>query len=169
MGCDIHIYGEYKYTPKFSTVVEKVLSKEKPEWVTFERWDDDEFEDYRDEYPEGTFLRDVEYHERLPRWRDYEMFEALAGVRGSDEKMLLGEPKGIPEDACFEIKGVYERSGRDTHTPSWHTLRELKTVDWESLYHRRSFMHELIPLLESQARVLGVTEDEIRIVYWFDN
>ena len=61
--------------------------------------------------------------------RDYLLFGFLAGVRDSTNQHF--EPRGFPEDASKEVSTVYNGYGSDAHTPSYLTLEELKSVDWD--------------------------------------
>lgn len=53
--------------------------------------------------------------------RDYEVFAALAGVRGEGPKA-----KGFPIDLSPEARWIFDNSG--DHTPSWVTVAELVEV-----------------------------------------
>ena len=59
------------------------------------------------------------------------LFAFLAGVDdiGHNERF---KPKGIPEDASDAAKEYYGRLAGISVAPSYLTLRELKTVDWEN-------------------------------------
>lgn len=104
MGCDIHLYIEKKIDGK---------------WVPAQGFMTRDFDDR---------VPDVPYYDRFTD-RNYILFGALAGVREPDFQMF--PVKGFPEDACPEVKAVYDQWGCDAHTPSWLTLKELKEADWE--------------------------------------
>jgi hypothetical protein len=71
----------------------------------------------------------VPYQFQIYTGRNYQLFGVLAGVRQcSDQKF---ERKGFPEDASPIVRGIYEQWGGDAHTPSYLTLKELKSIDWE--------------------------------------
>lgn len=198
MGCDIHMYVEYK-------------RKSTNKW---ERGDFYEENKYR--YDEG----DPQYSVvELHGHRNYGLFSTLAGVRDySDKVEPVAEPKGIPEDACDFVKKEFKDWDSDAHTPSWLTLKEIReyqaknpkmfysgmvspeqaealdqhgiTPDswcqWTSndTHVKREWSEDkefLIPLIEKmEARALyllhngygsyNLEDDEnIRIVFWFDN
>lgn len=101
MGCDIHLYKEKKINGV---------------WVTADsRW--------VDEYDEG--VKDVPYQDRFTN-RDYNLFGAIAGVRHKYDFSL--KPRGLPFNACDEVKTVSDQWGRDGHSHSHLTLSELKDL-----------------------------------------
>jgi len=60
------------------------------------------------------------------------LFGFLAGVhdRGRNQRF---KPKGLPKDVSRSIKKLYKEYGSALFdTPSYLTLRELKSVDWEN-------------------------------------
>lgn len=193
MGCDIHMYVEYRNDNNWRPGDYFVKDGD---WA-----DDNGFE--RKEIHGG---------------RNYSLFSTLAGVRDYSEKIVpVSEPKGIPDDACRYTKKQFNEWGSDAHTPSYLTLSELKAyqdghpvlhhsglispkqqVDLDngvlpdswcqgtSLegYKRREWSEPntaLIPLIEKlQVRAKELLRHEwekqvpnddhnIRIVFWFDN
>jgi len=59
--------------------------------------------------------------------RNYSLFAALAGVRDySEGTPSMGEPKGLPDDTCPQIKQESDRWASDGHSHSYWTLRELR-------------------------------------------
>lgn len=105
MGCDIHIYTEVKDSDG--------------NWRSVDFYTPNEY------YEAGTAKEDeaeFELHEFYSR-RSYELFTALAGVRGKPVKSL--EPKGFPQDASGRVRKTFDRWGSGAHTPSYLTLKEL--------------------------------------------
>ena len=109
MGCDIHMYCEAK----------KTLNG-KPQWVNADHWrlnkyfgvfDDDEGEEY-----EVVSLYSS---------RNYELFNALAGVRGGKGNPICSEPKGLPNDVTKQVAAASDRWNGDGHSHSYLTLQEL--------------------------------------------
>jgi hypothetical protein len=198
MGCDIHMYVEYK---KKST----------------NKWESGDF--YRVN-PYKEFEGEPEYSViELHGNRNYGLFSTLAGVRDySDKVEPVTEPKGFPDDACDFVKVEYKGWGSDAHTPSWLTLKEIRDYQakdpqmfWSGLlsptqlevfdergirpehwcqgtsqegYERRDWStpnEYCVPLIDKlQARALHLlqydwqeynqeNDDNIRIVFWFDN
>ena len=94
--------------------------------------------------------------------RDYRLFRALAGVRGGDEDPLF-PVRGLPSDITQQVAQEYEIHGRDTHTPSWLTPKDIIAADWTRSESRGS------PILEYARYLEEITEYDSRIVFWFDN
>lgn len=201
MGCDIHMYVEYKKT------IEK-----KPRWING---------DYFKFNPHFEYLGDESKYERMELHgnRNYGLFATLAGVRDYTNTMIpVSDPKGVPEDASEYVKKANEDREGDGHTHSWLTLKELKDYQTKGTklkrtgllspeqlvafdkdgelpqswcqgtnqegYDRREWEEEndtLIPLIEKlQARAKELlqydweeykveNDENIRIVFWFDN
>jgi len=107
MGCDIHMFCEYKRTVKDNDV-----------WVNADNWrinpyfgDEDETE-----YEISGLLSE----------RNYTLFSALCGVRDySDKTPRISEPKGIPVDVCKEIMRESNSWDGDGHSHSYVTLAEV--------------------------------------------
>jgi hypothetical protein len=108
MGADIHVYLEKK----------TAINKES-KWVNIDYWQLNPYYDGIDKYE-----REYE-HVPVYTGRDYELFNILAGVRGSGDGMIE-EPRGIPEDISSPTKKEYERWSGDGHSHSHFTLFELK-------------------------------------------
>jgi hypothetical protein len=105
MGCDIHLYIEKKIKGK---------------WIPAQG--------FMQTSDEERSVPDVPFNDRFND-RDYLLFGFLAGVRDSTNQHF--EPKGFPDDASKEVKRVYEGWEGASHTPSYLTLAELKSVDWD--------------------------------------
>lgn len=105
MGCDIHMYIEKKIDGK---------------WIPAQG--------FMHVYSDDRTL-DVPYADRFTD-RDYLLFGFLAGVRDCTNQHFV--PKGFPKDASKEVSGVYNGYGSDAHTPSYLTLKELQSVDWDN-------------------------------------
>lgn len=106
MGCDIHMYVEYK-------------RKNSNKWESgdFFRLNPD-----RHWGDESEFKR-IEIHGE----RNYSLFSTLAGVRDYTEKVNpVAEPKGFPEDACELVTKEFIEWASDAHTSSWVTLKEIR-------------------------------------------
>ena len=198
MGCDIHMYVEYK-------------SKVSNKWESGDFYKVNPYKGQEDE-PDYSVIE-------LHGDRNYELFSTLAGVRDYSEKVIpVAEPKGIPEDVCEFVKAEFIKWDSDAHTPSWLTLKEIRDYQannpkmflsgllspsqindldnngitpqyWyqgtnQEGYERREWNEPniyLIPLIEKlQTRALHLLQREwqeydthndnnIRIVFWFDN
>ena len=103
MGCDIHMYLEYKiddgcWTPHKGHVAQT------------------ENEGTEDEY---LFVAEIS-----ATGRDYNLFETLANVRGSSGP----EPKGIPDDISKTINLAIEQWDIDGHSHSYCDYEEFKEI-----------------------------------------
>lgn len=143
MGCDIHFYIEFK-------------DKKGDGWSVI-----------------GTDLED---------WRDYMAFGILAGVRDHNVEPI-SQPRGhvdigletrIGKGFGSQIKHKYGWDW-DYHSHSWLNLAELKAYDWDSDGYEDPGVKDtwvykkLIPEMHNIAAKLGVTDEQIRIVFCFDS
>ena len=157
MGCDIHCNLEYKRSRESNWCDIDLYKKNKCFGI-------DGYED------EPEFWKVSLYN-----GRSYFLFGLLAGVRNYNVEPII-EPRGIPDDVSESIKKYYDDWGSDAHTPSWYTLYELKRAQ-KTL--NELVLQELIDAIELryiQSENYGykksLTEDEennIRLVFWFDN
>jgi hypothetical protein len=105
MGCDIHVF------------LERRLNKGP--------WKLDPKHHEEETYAGGP----VRYNEVASlSGRNYELFGLIAGVRSMEEPLY--DPRGIPDDACDEVKAM---STEDYHTHTWLRPQELKRIfkKWE--------------------------------------
>lgn len=111
MGCDIHMYVEYKRK-----------NREKQDiWIHGDYFKPNPYYDGKD--------KDESKFERMELYgsRNYSLFSTLAGVRDYTHSMIpVSEPKGLPKDICQYIKESYGDWAQDAHNASWLTLKELK-------------------------------------------
>ena len=108
MGADIHVFLEKKTT----------INKESI-WVNIDYWQKNPYYDGVDEYE-----REYE-HVPVYTGRNYELFNILAGVRGSGDGMIE-EPRGLPGNVSETTKEESDRWSLDGHSHSYFTLFELK-------------------------------------------
>ena len=170
MGCDIHIFIEFK-------VGDKPWTPDKHHVI---RIDDDDIDSYH-------------VREALSP-RDYLMFAALAGVRG-----IGPDPKGVPKDVSELISKALDNYGVDGHSHSYSSLKELEQAmkatnrmpnkdiiepkafgsypDYDNtwghlLAYCKKTANELQLDLEIEKMILGPqynSKVECRILYFFDN
>lgn len=115
MGCDIHMYVEYK----------KKFYKAKDSFE--ERWVHGDYFKPNPDYNGVDLQEDKMERLELYGGRNYGLFATLAGVRDYTESMVpVTEPKGVPEDATAYVNKANEDWDSDGHTHSWLTLKELK-------------------------------------------
>lgn len=109
MGCDIHMYVEYKKKVNDNDV-----------WVDGDYY---KFNPYHKTDKEEPKLDRME----LYGGRNYSLFSTLAGVRDYTDKMIpVSEPKGKPDDCNENIVSEFETWDGDGHSYSWLTLKEIK-------------------------------------------
>lgn len=126
MGCDIHVFCE-KRVFKYDDV-----EKKNGIWVSADKWTRN---DYQVLYPEGGERKwEVNYKDSLYYNRNYDVFAMLADVRNGygfagidtgDGFEPMFSPRGIPNDACEEIKSEVEIWDCDGHSHSYVTLQEI--------------------------------------------
>ncbi len=104
MGCDIHLYKEKKVNGV---------------WVTAD-------DGWEDKYGEGLDLP----FDANNIGRDYNLFGLLANVRR--DCVISFKPRGIPFNACDNVRNASDQYDTDGHSHSYLTLNELKEV-WEVL------------------------------------
>lgn len=140
MGCDIHMFAERKINGKWENI-----------------------------YLKET-IRIYESHSHTKNFytydsRSYALFTALAGVRNSIGVPVISIPKGLPEDACDEVKKESEEYGVDGHSHSFLGLKDLLAYDWDRLGFFGVFDSDVLLRLKS----LGSDYENTRIVFFFDN
>ena len=108
----------------------------------------------------------------LPESRDYYLYEAMAGVRGEEEKAVV-LPRGVPADASRAVKYWVERAGEDGHSHSWLYPAEFnKALKQSGLgdgaqYETAKEWVALDSVLKGLGQVYG--EESVRLVFFFDN
>lgn len=115
MGCDIHMYVEYKRKNMNNEEVWIHGDYFKPN-PCFAMFDKNDIND------EPAFER-IELHGN----RDYTLFSTLAGVRDYTDMVIpVAPPKGEPNDCSEYVKEEMQQWEGDAHTHSYLTLKELK-------------------------------------------
>ena len=110
MGCDIHVYTEALYDGK---------------WICRDYF---QLNRYHEKYPNQTKYEVVPIYTN----RDYELFATLANVRNYDDVPYISTPRGLPDDISDTIKEEAERWGRNGHSHSYLTAKEL--FDWDETH-----------------------------------
>jgi len=172
MGCDIHFFVEKKSTRlKRQEILNEVVGDEeelKMEWESADSWIDNK--DYDPE--EDNRVKIINRSERFYSGRNYTLFGILAGVRWTPKNGPISKPKGFPSDACIENKFEYKSWGRDAHSASYFTLRELNDVDWTKYWSEYDECDlDLASFMKTIERMkdLDPNPDNVRCVFWFDN
>jgi len=65
--------------------------------------------------------------------RNYGMFSILAGVRNAIDCEPIAHPRGLPEDASYNVRKEDKVWEHDGHTHSWFTLDELEAFNWDAV------------------------------------
>ena len=145
MGCDIHLYIEKKVRGEWICISPMVMNK------------------YSDPLPYSR-----RKYQEIYDSRNYSLFAFLANVRGENPNGF-GEPRGLPLDVSKDVNDMAEEWGMDGHSHSWVSLKEIK----ENMVDDFVFdFQEVIDFCEQYTwnYELGEhKEDEVRIVFWFDN
>lgn len=148
MGCDIHMFVEKKESWGWSHVYRHVPD-EKYGKDKFPAPDRDNYFGWED--------------------RNYALFAKLADVRNGYGGTFtpIAQPRGVPEDASFEVKEWMQDS--DYHSASYLTLAELQAADWTVPpdYKWQPF-DEFREVTMKRLAELGEPEC-VRIVFAFDN
>lgn len=171
MGCDIHMYVEFRGA----------------RWSKETGWKCGDYFSITD--PTDPNCEPI--REGLIEWRSYSLFAVLANVRncyGEDAYPYISMPKGLPDDATEYTKREYESWGIDAHSCSYLTMREIVEFH-ENCPSKDVFGNDILkPLIDrliQRADELNVIYDfeiehplkddvlerleNIRIVFWFDN
>ena len=153
MGCDIHMHVEYRSRISNTTI----------KWCDGNLYEVNKY--YEDE-DEPKYIRVHLNNER----RNYTLFGLLAGVRNYGTKPIVA-PRGFPKDASKSIAEEYASWGSDAHTASWLTLAELMNA----ARSHPGLLNNLVAELQEYFNRLFhnpsplITQNELRIVFWFDN
>jgi hypothetical protein len=152
MGCDIHTFVEVRRNGKWELESRPLFEV-------------DEYD--REHY--GITGRAQPFH-----WRQYAMFGVLAHVRRKDGP-CIARPRGWPEDLS---PSMAEEQDRIEHTPSYLTLAELLSFDYDQPWTpypdeperttvRTSLNGRFFLELEVM-RTLGEPGD-VRVLFYFDS
>jgi hypothetical protein len=153
MGCDIHILTE-KQLPN----------------GTWESLDNSEVQD------EGTDDEYFDVTHRISTDRNYALFGLMsAGVRCEFDFSFVSKDK-FPDDASQLAKDYNEQWDCDGHSHSWLTLNEIKhklveigLADSEVPQHAIDELIEIKNDLEGIRLENDLSDDQVRILFLFDN
>lgn len=129
MGTDIHMHVEAKLN---------LRGEDKPLWREVKRTTQ----------IEAGWESKIELRNRWYPGRNYDEFAILADVRNGyafaghdtgDRFEPLSEPRGLPDDASFEVIVAAEDFGVDGHSHSWLTLNDLYGPEgyWDKTVKKR--------------------------------
>lgn len=102
----------------------------------------------------------------LPESRDYNLYEAMAGVRGEDEKALV-LPRGIPADASQGTAYWIKRAGEDGHSHSWLSPEEFHAAVVQADAGSTKEWGSLDAILATLEKTYG--KNNVRLIFFFDN
>ena len=111
MGCDIHLFAEFR-------------KEEGCEWVATGEWEK--------ERGEGSWPLNIPYKKRIYTGRNYELFSILAGVRNGSNLKSISDPvaRGLPPDVSSKVLAQSDIWGVDGFAHSFLTLKEILDFDW---------------------------------------
>lgn len=164
MGTDIHLYVERKLRDEWVLVDPIPPFRRGPEKNPTEMLADcaKEFEDV---VPERANLW------RIMRY--YTLFTRLAGVRKSNSlptPTIKGVQFGIPDDISVMLKALYEVQLDGMHSAAFCTLLDLVSRNHEEEPEFVSMhLNELTDALSRLKQDYGLQDNQVRIVYWFDD
>jgi hypothetical protein len=124
-----------------------------------------------DEWPEPTIANFWQFG------RFYEIYAFLAGVRSSYSPMFKA-PRGIPVDVHPLLRAAYDDWGPDAHSATWYTLSELEHHFRARGMDKRKNgfttdgierLRNLILAMNREAEKYKLTNQDIRMIIWFDN
>lgn len=102
----------------------------------------------------------------LPESRDYSLYTAMAGVRGSRREAIV-QPRGIPKDASTPVMYWIKRAGEDGHTHSWLHPDEFHRTIQASHADRSKIWDAIDGVLTTLKTIYG--DQHVRLVFFFDN
>ena len=156
MGCDIHMHVEYRTRINNTTI----------KWCDGNLYEVNKFYEIYPNDDEPKYRRVYLTNES----RSYGLFGLLAGVRNREIKPIAS-PRGFPDDASKSITEEYNSWGSDAHSASWLTLAELMNA----ARSHPDLLNDLVAELQEYFNRLFphpsplITQNELRIVFWFDN
>ena len=153
MGCDIHLFKEYRAPDIHNN-----------KWISYDQW-----------YSEGTD-KSRAFDDSAPS-RNYDAFGMLAeGVRG--EYPYSVECKGLPDDVTHLVRTEHKSWGVDAHSVTYFTEVELNaliirlsimTAD-DTVNRQKAYLHHMLQYMNQIPFEFHIEEStEKRIVFWFDN
>lgn len=104
--------------------------------------------------------------------RSYLLFACLAGVRNRTGVTPIADPRGIPANASDAVREHAEAWFPDLHNESWLTLAELVIYDWPDewlapdSWWKTKYLDRWHQVVVEDS---GLTLDDVRIVFAFDN
>lgn len=153
MGCDIHIHVEYKKN-KFVGYDNAHEPKYEKQWMCGDYFRVNPYYDKNDEDEEEKPYDLVGFCDD----RNYHRFAVLANVRNYGDTDYISEPRGLPEDVTEQVKADCEAWGRDGHSHSYFTLREL--IDYQNNIKPLKMRGMISPEAQKAFDEKGVLPDE---------
>lgn len=163
MGCDIHIVAEKRLRDGT--------------WATCRTYDSIDIAMLSPSSARRLSEESLPWLSMRLRNRNYDLFSALAGVRGNGP-----EPKGMPGDIAPLTREMAEDWGSDGHSHSWSSVGEMVAAfvehaldDDEKVNLTELRMNGGTSVREFAGRYFGLDLDrqngteDYRFVYWFDN
>lgn len=151
MGCDIHVYIEI-YEDKRWEMSTAALFKSQ-----YYRAGDNKFG-----------LAQFSIQPQVPR--NYGLFATLAGVRNYDAVEPICSPRGLPDDVSRGVLAQSDDDGVDGHSHSYFKIKELLAYAEETKKEASEFNITMLPIIKKIRKTFSYyNENQIRLVFWFDN
>lgn len=130
------------------------------------------------------------------KWRSYDYFGVLAGVRNYAANPPICEPRGLPPDVSEGVQQEADNWDCDGHTHSWFLVSELLAFDWNKPVEDRRVTRQISPnytdggctcepgegRMTTYREMFGVSRlaalqelseanpgQKLRLVFWFDS
>jgi len=137
MGCDIHIFVEYKTRGNWKKVG-NIFARDLCVPLPLPR-------PLENIVANQTFHRKrrVVYTDQPYYGRNYNLFAILANVMNDCNFEQIHSIRGLPKNISKELKKKSDNFGEDGYSHSWYTLKELQKFDW---YHKSTTHNGMINL-----------------------
>lgn len=186
MGCDIHMVVERRW--KGADGEEKWVGLHAMPWATIEVYGEASWRTWEGDTPTDHKRENVfasGHVHWLPRQRNYELFYALAQVRGYNDSEEGEEPRGVPHDASDLALMEIEGWGADGHSHSHMLFSEAMPIFLRYVFE--GVKKKLATGKSNDELCLEITEyfgvevregygdendetlDDYRLIFWFDN
>lgn len=107
--------------------------------------------------------------------RNYLLFALMANVRNDfadGQVVFVAAPRGVPNDASYETISARKKLGSDGHSHSWLTLEEMCEVERRfKAIAGYGFPVTVSAAIAAMEALRGAPpfENDVRLVFWFDN
>lgn len=123
-----------------------------------------------DRYGDDKEILPYSRHKHLQIYenRNYGLFAFLANVRGINPHGF-GEPRGLPTDVSKAVEELAENWGMDGHSHSWISLAEINEKMVDDFVFDFEEVIDFCKQYTWNYELKQPKDDEVRVVFWFDN